>query len=417
MDHFAGLDVSVKETSICIVDDAGKIVREVKVASEPEALLAVLKNPAYHFKRIGLEAGPLSQWLFSALAEAGLPVICVETRHMRAVLKAQINKTDRNDARGMAQMMRAGLYRPVHVKTIRSQKLRMLLTHRKLLQSKAIAIENDLRGTLRNFGLKVGMVGKVKFEARIRELVENLPDLAVLVEPMLIVRRTLREQIVILHRRLLAIVRDDEVCRRLMTTPGVGPVVSLTYRATVDVPARFRKSKAVGAVFGLTCAKYQSGEVDRNGRISRCGDEMMRVMLYEAAQSMLRSKKWSWLKAWAMQIARRRGMKKAIVALARRLAVIMHRIWVTAVFDALNARRSMHVSQLNTGINGGGGLAAAIAVRQAGHDVTVFEQVDLLNALALTSTSRRMSWRNVNQEPTRARMCARGDTHIWRALS
>ena len=148
------------------------------------------------------------------------------------------------------------------------------------------------------------------------------------VEPMLIVRRTLREQIVILHRRLLAIVRDDEVCRRLMTTPGVGPVVALTYRATVDVPARFRKSKAVGAVFGLTCSKYQSGEIDRSGRISRCGDEMMRVMLYEAAQSMLRSKKWSWLKAWAMQIARRRGMKKAIVALARRLAVIMHRIWI-----------------------------------------------------------------------------------------
>ena len=161
----------------------------------------------------------------------------------------------------------------------------MHLPHRKLLQSKAIAIDNDLRGTL-------------------------------------------REQFCILHRRLLAIVRDDEVCRRLMTTPGVGPVVSLTYRATVDVAARFRKSKSVGAVFGLTCAKYQSGEVDWSGKISRCGDEMMRVVLYEAAQSMMRSKKWSWLKAWAMQIARRCGMKKAIVALARRLAVIMHRIWV-----------------------------------------------------------------------------------------
>ncbi len=311
MDHFAGLDVSVKQTSICIVDDTGRIVREVKVASEPEALQKVLGNPAYRFKRIGLEAGPLSQWLFSALAEAGLPVVCVETRHMKAVLKAQINKTDRNDARGVAQMIRAGLYRPVHVKTLRSQKLRMLLTHRKLLQSKAIAIENDLRGTLRNFGLKVGMVGTVRFEARIQELVENFPDLAALVEPLLIVRRALREQIVILHRRLLAIVRDDEVCRRLMTTPGVGPVVALTFRATVDVPARFRKSKSVGAVFGLTCSRYQSGEIDWSGRISRCGDEMMRVMLYEAAQSMLR-----------------RGMKKAIVALARRLAVIMHRIWV-----------------------------------------------------------------------------------------
>jgi hypothetical protein len=148
--------------------------------------LAVLANPDYHFKRIGLEAGPLSQWLYSALAEAGLPVICVETRHMRAVLQAQINKTDRNDARGIAQMMRAGLYRPVHVKTLRSQKLRMLLTHRKLLQSKAIAIDNDLRGTLRNFGLKVGIVGAVKFETRIKELVENLPDLAILVEPLLL---------------------------------------------------------------------------------------------------------------------------------------------------------------------------------------------------------------------------------------
>jgi transposase len=214
------------------------------------------------------------------------------------------------------------------LKTLRSQKLRMLLTHRKLLQSKAIAIENDLRATLRNFGLKVGMVGTAKFEARIKELVENLPDLTVLVEPLLVVRRALREQIDVMHRRLLAIVRNDEVCRRLMTVPGVGPVVALTYRATVDVPARFRKSKSVGAVFGLTCSRDQSGERDRPGAISRCGDEMMRAMLYEAAQAMLlRSAKWSWLKAWAMQIARRRGMKRAIVALARRLAVIMHRIW------------------------------------------------------------------------------------------
>jgi transposase len=323
------LDVSVKETSVCIVDDAGKIVREARVASEPEALLQVLTNTIYRFKRVGLEAGPLSQWLYSVLAEAGLPVICVETRHMRAVLKAQINKTDRNDARGIAQMMRVGLYRPVHVKTLRSQKLRMLLTHRKLLQSKAIAIENELRATLRNFGLKVGMVGTVKFEARIRELAESLPDVGVLVEPLLVVRRVLREQVGILHRRLLAIVRDDEVCRRLMTIPGVGPVVALTYRVTVDVPARFRNSKAVGAVFGLTPSRYQSGENDRTGAISRCGDEMMRMMLYEAAQSMLvRSTKWSWLKAWAMKIARHRGMKKAIVALARRLAVIMHRMWV-----------------------------------------------------------------------------------------
>ena len=175
MDHFAGMDASVKETSVCILDDTGKVLQEVKVASEPQALLQVLGDPAYRFKRIGLEAGPLSQWLFSALAEAELPVICVETRHMQAVLKAQINKTDRNDARGIAQMMRVGVYRPVHVKTLRSQKLRMLLTHRKLLQSKAIAIENDLRGTLRNFGLKVGMVGTVRSRPASRSLSRRSP--------------------------------------------------------------------------------------------------------------------------------------------------------------------------------------------------------------------------------------------------
>src|SRR5262245_50494124 len=217
MDHFAGLDVSIKDTSVCVVDDAGKIIREVKVASEPDALLAILTNRSYHFKRIGLEAGPLSQWLFSALAEAELPVICVETRHMRAVLKAQINKTDRNDARGIAQMMRVGLYRPVHVKTLRSQKLRMLLTHRKLLQSKAIAVDNDLRSTLRNFGLKVGVVGTAKFEARIRELVENLPDLAVLVEPLLVVRRVLRE-----HRHSASTIAGRCPGRRGMSAPDDG---------------------------------------------------------------------------------------------------------------------------------------------------------------------------------------------------
>ena len=224
------------------MDDTGKIVREVKVASEPDALLQVLKNNAYHFKRIGLEAGPLSQWLYSAFAEVNLPVICVETRHMRAVLKAQINKTDRNDARGIAQMMRAGLYRPVHVKTLRSQKLRMLLTHRKLLQSKAIAIENDLRGTLRNFGLKVGIVGKLKFETRIRQLVAIS-----LIWPSWSAAARCLQSAARADRRpappLPVIVRDDDVCRRLMTVPGVGPVVALTFRATLYVPARFRNSR------------------------------------------------------------------------------------------------------------------------------------------------------------------------------
>jgi transposase len=328
MEHYAGLDVSIKETSVCVIDGTGRVVREVKVPTEPEAILAVLSDEDFNIKRIGLEAGPLSQWLYGELAEAGLPMICVETRHMRAALSAQVNKSDRNDARGIAHMMRVGLYRLVHVKTPASQKRRMLLTSRQLLQAKARDIENDLRGTLRNFGLKVGIVGAIKFEARIRELVANHPDLATIVDSLLIARRVLREQLSVLHRHLLAVVRDDEVCRRLMTMPGVGPVVALTFRATVDVPARFTNSKTVGAIFGLTPRRHQSGEIDRMGGISKCGDAMMRTVLFEAAQAMLtRTIKWSWLKAWGMKIARHRGMKRAVVAVARRMAVVMHRMW------------------------------------------------------------------------------------------
>jgi transposase len=328
MKHYAGLDVSVKETSVCIVDEAGNICLELKVASHPRDLVRLLEDPAWWFARVGLEAGPLSQWLFSGMAEAGLPVVCIETRHTKAFLKAQVNKSDRNDARGIAQMMRVNLFRPVHVKTLASQKHRALLTARKLLQEKALAIENDIRGLLRNFGLKVGAVSVVKFDERIRELVEGMPELADVMEPLLTSRRQLREAFTTLHRRLLSIVRDHAVCRRLMTIPGVGPVVSLAFSSTIDVPARFKHSKAVGPALGLTPVLKQSGESRRVGRISLCGDDMMRTLLYEAAQVMLtRVQKWSWLKAWAMAIAKRRGQQRAIVALARRLAVIMHRMW------------------------------------------------------------------------------------------
>jgi transposase len=328
MNRFAGLDVSVKDTSICILDESGEIVREDKVPTEPEAIIAVLRTQECVFKRIGLEAGPLSQWLYTRLAKAGMPAICVETRHMKAALSAERQKTDRNDARGIAQMMRVGLYQPVHVKTQQSQEKRVLLTSRKLLQRKLLDIENELRGILRNFGLKVGPVRANKFEGRIRDLVEDHPRLAKIVEPILIARQALREQFNALHKILLELVRDDDVCRLLMTAPGVGPVVALTYRATVDVPARFGKSKAVGAHYGLTPRRYQSGEIDRMGRISKCGDGMLRTALYEAAQVlMVRTRKWCSLKAWGMQIARRRGMQKAIVAVARRLAVILHRMW------------------------------------------------------------------------------------------
>ena len=223
MKHCAGLDVSVKETAICIVDEVGKVVRESKVATEPEAIIALLNSAGLEYERVGLEAGPLSQWLVNGLAEAGLPVICVETRHMKAVLKAQqVNKSDRNDARGIAQMMRVGLYKPVHVKTLRSQQERMLLTTQKLLRDKLQDMGNELRGTLRNFGLKVGVVSPGRFEARIRELVTGQPRLEMIVAPLLAVRRALREQLAKLHKMVLDQVRGDKLCRRLMTAPGVG---------------------------------------------------------------------------------------------------------------------------------------------------------------------------------------------------
>ena len=329
MQHYVGLDVSVKETSVCIVDKAGKVMREVKVATKPVAILAVLTEEGLAIERIGLEAGPLSQWLYSALAEAGLPVICVETRHMKAALSAQINKSDRNDARGIAQMMRVGLYRPVHVKTLASQERRMLLTSRQLLQAKALDIENDLRGTLRNFGLKVGMVGTVKFEARIRELVADHPDLAAIVEPLLIARRVLREQLGVLHRQLLEIVRHDE---------GLPQADDDAWRRTsgrADLSRHGRCALPLHQLEGGRCRLWPDaapaavGRDRPEGGISKCGDAMMREMLFEAALVLMtHSRKWSWLKAWGMKIARHRGMKRAIVAVARRLAVIMHRMWV-----------------------------------------------------------------------------------------
>jgi len=329
MKHFVGLDVSVKETSICVVDGDGDVVLQTSVPSEPRAIVDVLAAPSLAIERIGLEAGPLSEWLYAGLVDAGLPAICVETRHMHAALSAQINKTDRNDALGIGQMMRVGLYKAVHVKTPASQRRRVLLTSRKLLQRKVQDLENELRGIVKTFGLKVGVVGKSRFEARVRELVAGDAILEAIVVPVLTARAALRTQYDALHRMVLALARRDPICRRLMTAPGVGPVVALTYRTVIDNPARFAKSRSVGAHIGLTPRMFQSGEVSRMGRVSRSGDANLRSLMCEAALVLMTgSGRWSSLKAWVIAIARRRGKQKAIVAVGRRLAVILHRMWV-----------------------------------------------------------------------------------------
>jgi transposase len=329
MEYYAGIDVSLEQSSVCIVDKGGKIVREAKVASEPDALAAFLRGLGLALTRVGLEAGPLSQWLHAGLSAAGLPTVLLETRHVKAALSAMTVKTDRKDARGIAQLLRMGWYRPVHCKSPPSQDVRALLTARKLLLGKVIDVELGIRGLLRGFGLKMGQVSTGRFAARVRELAAGQPMLEEVTEPMLRARDSLRAEVNALHRKVLRIVRADEVCRRLMTVPGVGALTALTFKVAVDDPGRFTSSKAVGPHFGLTPKKYQSGETDITGAITKTGDAMVRGALYEAAQVMLtRVKGFSTLKRWAVNVAKRRGMMRAKVALARKLATVLHRMWV-----------------------------------------------------------------------------------------
>ena len=328
MEHYAGIDVSLERSSVCVVDATGRIVREAKVASEPEALAGFFAGLGLAVTRIGLEAGPLSQWLHAGLSEAGFEAVLLETRHVKAALSAMIVKTDRKDARGIAQLLRMGWYRPVHCKSPPAQEVRALLVGRKLLQGKLLDVELGIRGLLRGFGLKLGEVSKGRFAARVRELVAGQPMLERVVEPMLRAREALRCEFHVLHRAVLAIVREDAVCRRLMSVPGVGALVAITFTSAVDDPARFRRSRSLGAYFGLTPKRYQSGETDVTGGISKAGDTMVRTALYEAANVMLtRAGKFSTLKRWALEVARRRGMKRAKVALARKLAAVLLRLW------------------------------------------------------------------------------------------
>ena len=329
MDHYVGIDVSLELSSVCILDAAGQIVKEAKVASQPEALTTFLTRLGLPLTRIGLEAGPLSQWLHAALVKAGFETVLLETRHVKAALSAMIVKTDRRDARGIAQLLRMGWFRPVHGKSAPAQEVRALLVARKPLQAKMRDGELSLRGLLRGFGLKVGEISKGQYAARVRSLVVGHAMLEQIAEAMLQAREALRTEFGKLHRTMLAIVRADEVCRRLMSVPGVGALVAVTFTSGVDAPERFARSRAVGAHFGLTPKKYQSGETDITGAVSRVGDVMVRTALYEAAHIMLtRAVRFSTLKRWALEVARRRGMRRAKVALARKLAVILHRMWV-----------------------------------------------------------------------------------------
>jgi len=328
MEYYVGLDVSLKLTAVCIVDRIGAIKREAMLPSDPETIAAFIKGHATNVVRIGFESGATSTWLWTELDRMGLPVVCIDARHAKAALKMQINKSDRNDAAGIARIMQTGWYREVRIKALDSHAIKALLVSRALLVKIKRDLENQIRGLLKNLGLVIGRAKMNVFATCARELIEGKPALVAAVEPLLAAREAIEQQIAELDRKVMRLARNDAQVRRFMTTPGVGPITALCYLATIDDPTRFKKSRNVGAYLGLTTRRFASGEIDWTGRISKCGDKMLRSYLYEAANVLLtRIVKWSGLKAWGMRIAKRSGIRKAKVAVARKLAVILHRMW------------------------------------------------------------------------------------------
>ena len=329
MKYFAALDVSDKESWVCVVDQEGTIIKEGPVSTEPDAIVTFLNATKLKLEQVGFEAGPLSPWLYHELLAVHVPVTCLETRHAKAALRAQNMKTDRNDARGLAQIMRTGWYKAVHIKSPTNQKLRMLLKTRRWVVDKRLDLENHIRGTLQVFGVKLGKVTTVTDEARVRSLITADTELQRGLDPLLLIRDQFLTQLHALDKAVQKAVKADAVCQRLMTVPGGGPLTALLYRTTIDCPTRFAKSRDVGVHLGLTPRKYASGEVNYDGRITKCGDAMLRHHLDEAALVMLtRGERWHPLKAWGLRLANRSSMKNAFVAVARKLAILLHRLWI-----------------------------------------------------------------------------------------
>ena len=328
MNVFIGLDVSLASTAICVLGPQGSVVKELQADSDPEALVRALGSLPYTIDAIGLEAGPLSQWLSKGIEEAGFDVILMETRLVKAALKAMPIKTDRRDAQGIARLLQMGWYRPVHRKSVSSQEIRALLTARKSLQQAIINIELSMRGVLRNFGLKLGHVTRIRYDDRVRELVAENKILSASASTLLRAREQLRAELAALDTMITGLAKHDDVCRLMTTMPGVGPIVALTVRSAIDDPTRFARSKDVGPWAGLTPRRTQSGEMDIVGQITKTGDRGLRTALYQAAMILMHRGAPNWLQTWARRVAHRRGSKRALIALARRIGVVLHRMWI-----------------------------------------------------------------------------------------
>jgi transposase len=330
MIYYAGLDVSLRTVNLCVIDDQGELVAETKLASDVQDIIAYLDALELDLASVGLEAGTLTQYLNYGLQAAGFEVICMEARQVKGALSAMRNKTDKHDARGIAQILRSGWYSRVHVKSIESHHIRMLLSSRKAVLSKCVDLENEVRGLFKIFGIKLPpKLGHGVFDIAVRSIIESDETLSHALLPLLDARLFLYQTFRVLDNRTRKMAQADPICVRLMSVPGVGFITALTFKAGVDDPHRFKRSRTVGAHFGLTPRRFQSGEMDNPGRISRCGDSDVRSVLYTAANALLtRSARWSPLKAWGMKLAKTRGHRRAVIAVARKLAVILHRVWI-----------------------------------------------------------------------------------------
>jgi transposase len=333
MNYYAALDVSLRSVHLCVIDDEGVIQAETKLDSEVTDIIAYLDALGIEVSVVGLEAGTLAQYLTYGLQSAGYEVACMEARQVKAALSAMRNKTDKNDARGIAQLLRTGWYSKVHIKSMESHRVRALLSSRRAVLSKCVDLENEIRGLFKIFGIKLPpKLGHGSFDAAVRDVIETDMTLSHSLLPLLDARLVLYHCFRELDNRTRHMAHADSVCQRFMSAPGVGFITALTYKAGVDDPYRFKHSRTVAAHFGLTPRRFQSGEIDIDGHISRCGDRGVRCALYTAANALLtRSSKWSPLKAWGMKLAKTRGHRRAVIAVARKLAVILHRMWLDDV--------------------------------------------------------------------------------------
>jgi transposase len=325
MEEYIGLDVSMKDTAVSIRRD-GKRIWRGKCASNPQAIAELLRKHAPSAARVVFETGPLSVWFYHALRAEGLPAICVDARHAKSALDMAPNKTDANDADGLAHLAEVGFYREVRVKGFDSMLTRTLVAARDRLVRITTELSNQIRGLMKTFGVVVPAGKGGSFDAHVRRLLEaDETGLAAIVWPLLHAWRSTRSQAAELNRQLVADARKSHACRLLMSIPGVGTVTATAFVTAVEDPENFRRSRSVGAWLGLTTRRYQSGQVDYDGHISRRGDRHVRSLLYEAAAVMLsRSSAESALRSWGLRLKERLGFKRAAVALARKLAVTMH---------------------------------------------------------------------------------------------